>query len=229
MANSFAERVIAFNNNLHYTGELPADFAVMNPFADNAETMQVMQCFYRKYYSDNNKRKFIIGINPSRHGAGVTGIPFTDTKRLLSDCGIAMSTAYTHEQSSVFVYDLIRQLGGAEQFYKQFYINSPFPLAILRRNQAGRYLNANYYDDKQLMQMVYPFMIETLQKHISFGLKTDKVYVLGTKNAQVLQKLNDKEKLFGELIALEHPRYIQQYQTKNRQLFIDKYIKALEG
>ncbi len=49
--------------------------------------MQVMQKFYYKYYNDSNKRKFIIGINPSRHGAGVTGVPFTDTKRLDNVCG----------------------------------------------------------------------------------------------------------------------------------------------
>jgi adenosylmethionine-8-amino-7-oxononanoate aminotransferase len=39
-----------------------------------------MKKFYQKYYTDNKFRKFIIGINPSRHGAGVTGASITDTK-----------------------------------------------------------------------------------------------------------------------------------------------------
>ena len=81
---TFGERVIDFNRNLTYNGNLPAGFQVMNPFLDNPETMKVMSEFYQKYYSDNRKRRFIIGINPSRNGAGVTGVPFTDTKRLES-------------------------------------------------------------------------------------------------------------------------------------------------
>jgi hypothetical protein len=79
MSNAFAERVIDFKRHLYYPGKLPSGFRVMNPYLDNPETIVVMEEFYRKYYSDNNLRKFIIGINPSRHGAGVTGVPFTDT------------------------------------------------------------------------------------------------------------------------------------------------------
>jgi len=63
---TFANKVITFNNNLQFTGKLPTGFRVLNPYLDNAETMQVMQQFYQKYYNDNSKRKFIVGINPSR-------------------------------------------------------------------------------------------------------------------------------------------------------------------
>ncbi|MBS1926935.1 MAG: DUF4918 family protein, partial [Bacteroidetes bacterium] len=70
---TFADKVISFNNSLQFRGKLPNGYRVLNPFLDNAETLQVMQQFYKKYYSDNHTRKFIIGINPSRHGAGVTG------------------------------------------------------------------------------------------------------------------------------------------------------------
>ncbi|HRB24040.1 MAG TPA: DUF4918 family protein, partial [Ferruginibacter sp.] len=66
---TFANKVITFNNNLQFIGKLPTGFRVLNPYLDNAETMQVMQQFYQKYYNDNSKRKFIVGINPSRHGA----------------------------------------------------------------------------------------------------------------------------------------------------------------
>lgn len=127
---TFANKVITFNNNLQFIGKLPTGFRVLNPYLDNAETMQVMQQFYQKYYNDNSKRKFIVGINPSRHGAGVTGVPFTDTKRLEAVCGIKMQSAYTHEVSSVFMYNMIKAYGGPRLFYKQFYINSPFPLPL---------------------------------------------------------------------------------------------------
>ncbi|MGE4514593.1 MAG: uracil-DNA glycosylase family protein, partial [Chryseobacterium sp.] len=161
---NFAKSIIEFNKNLKYDGNLPSYFQVLNPYLDNPETMEVMQKFYQKYYNDSNQRKFIIGINPSRHGAGVTGVPFTDTKRLESVCGIPMTSARTHEVSSVFIYDMIEQYGGAEAFYNDIYINSPFPLAIVRKSK-GSWINANYYDDKVLFNEVKDFMIDSLKKH----------------------------------------------------------------
>src|SRR5690554_876575 len=125
MSKLFSEKVIAFNDDLFFLDPLPEGFQVLNPFVENQETKVVMRKFYEKFYNDTKERKFIIGINPSRHGAGVTGVPFTDTKRLESVCGIKMETAYTHEVSSVFVYDMIQEYGGPESFYNEFYINSP--------------------------------------------------------------------------------------------------------
>lgn len=224
---SFASSIISFNQNLHYEGDLPEGFHVLNPYLDNPETLKVMRAFYEKYYNDNRQRRFIIGINPSRHGAGVTGVPFTDTKRLESVCGIPMESAHTHEISSVYIYDVIDQYGGPEKFYRDFYINSPFPLAIVRRGRGGNWLNANYYDDKQLFEMVRPFMVESLKNHIALGLDTSEVYVLGKKNAFFLNKINCEEKLFGKMHVLEHPRYIQQYKSKERQMYIERYLEIL--
>ncbi|MBS1782465.1 MAG: SMUG2 DNA glycosylase family protein [Bacteroidetes bacterium] len=224
---TFGERVIDFNTKLTYGGQLPTNFSVLNPYVENPETAKVMAAFYHKYYSDSQQRKFIIGINPSRHGAGVTGVPFTDTKRLEQACGIVMNSAHTHEVSSVFMYDMIAQFGGAVEFYQQFYINSPFPLAIIRLSSKRQWLNANYYDDPILFEMVKPFMIESLKKHISLGLDTNVVYVLGRKNAQFLEKINRDQKLFSKMQVLEHPRYIQQYKFHERQEFIDKYLTIL--
>ncbi|MGE8554354.1 MAG: SMUG2 DNA glycosylase family protein [Chryseobacterium jejuense] len=227
MNKTFAEQVIEFNETLVYPGSLPDGFEVLNPYLDNPETMLVMQKFYYKYYNDSHKRKFIIGINPSRHGAGVTGVPFTDTKRLESVCGIEMKSAHTHEVSSVFMYDMIEDYGGADLFYKDIYINSPFPLAIVRKTKNG-WLNANYYDDKELFRDVKDFMIESLKKHISLNLDTSEVFVLGKKNAEFISKLNKEAQLFDTMTVLEHPRYIQQYKSKEKQLYIDKYILALK-
>lgn len=226
MHPTFADKVIDFNRHLHYTGPLPAGFEVMNPYLDNPETLVVMQQFYYKYYKDHSQRRFIVGINPSRHGAGVTGVPFTDTKRLESVCGIHMQSAHTHEISSVFLYDMIAAYGGAEKFYRDFYINSPFPLALTRKVN-GKLLNANYYDDPDLFDMVRPFMVRSLEQHISLGLDTSEVFVLGKKNAVFLNKLNQEARLFDRLTILEHPRFIQQYKSRERQAYIDKYLLAL--
>lgn len=227
-ALTIGQRIIAFNKGLQYTGKLPEGFAVLNPYLDNPETLQVMTSFYDKYYNDEIPRKFIIGINPSRHGAGVTGVPFTDTKHLENDCGIPMLSARTHEVSSVFVYDMIAQYGGVAAFYKDYYINSPFPLAIVRKNAQGNWLNANYYDDPELFALTREYMIETLKKHIALGLDTYEVYILGKKNATFLEKLNKEASLFKKMVVLEHPRYIEQYKSKEKQLYIDKFITLLK-
>ncbi|MBF6627587.1 MAG: SMUG2 DNA glycosylase family protein [Proteiniphilum sp.] len=223
---TFADKAIEFNRRLGYAGDLPEGFQVINPFLDNPETIEVMQIFYRKYYDDNQKRRFLIGINPGRHGAGVTGIPFTDTKRLESACGITMHSAHTHEVSSLFVYDMIEAYGGTARFYSDFYINSPFPLAIIRKSAGGSWLNANYYDDPALFEAVKGFMTDSLKKHINMGLDTSEVFILGKKNGDFIGKLNAEERLFDKLTVLEHPRYIQQYRSKEKELYIDKYLKS---
>lgn len=226
--NTFADRVINFNTHLTYNDALPKGFDVLNPYMDNPETMEVMRAFYHKFYNDNRQRKFIIGINPSRHGAGVTGVPFTDTKRLESECGIVMKSAHTHEVSSVFMYDMIKAYGGVTKFYNDFYINSPFPLAIVRKASDGKWLNANYYDEDTLFKSVKDYMIATLKKHIALGVDTQKVFVLGKKNATFLEKLNKETALFGEMVVLEHPRFIQQYKSKEKELYIDKFLTSFE-
>lgn len=225
---TFAQQVIEFNKKLQYSGNLPDDFQVLNPYLDNPETLVVMEKFYQKFYNDSNQRKFLIGINPSRHGAGVTGVPFTDTKRLESVCGIQMKSARTHEVSSVFMYDMIEQYGGVEEFYKEVYINSPFPLAIVRKSK-GSWINANYYDDKGLFNDVKEFMISSLQKHLSLNLQTSEVFILGKKNADFISKLNQEANLFSKMTVLEHPRYIQQYKSKEKDMYIDKYILVFKN
>jgi len=226
---TFADNIIEYNKNLAYIGELPAGFRVINPFYDNPEAVKVMEQFYRKYYTDSQQRKFIIGINPGRHGAGVTGIPFTDTKHLENVCGIRMQSVQTHEISSVFVYDMIAQYGGAELFYQDFFINSPFPLAIVREKEVGKWVNANYYDDTSLLMMTEEFMITSLKGQITIGIDCSEVFVLGKKNAIYISEMNKKANLFGRITVLEHPRYIQQYKSKDKQFYIDKYILTLNN
>lgn len=223
----FSDKVIAFNSHLNYTGNLPDGFEVLNPFMGNPETMQVIKAFYGKFYNDNKPRKFILGINPSRNGAGVTGVPFTDTKRLASKCGITMHSAHTHEVSSVFMYDMMDAFGGVNKFYAEYYINSPFPLAIIQKTPNSDWLNANYYDDKTLFETVKPFMISTLKQQISFGLEVSEVFVLGKKNATFISKINKEARLFGKLTVLDHPRYIQQYKSKDKNQYIDNYLSVL--
>lgn len=222
-----SDKIIHFNRSLDFNVTLPPGFAVLNPYLSNPETLIVMERFYRKFYEDQRSRKFLIGINPSRHGAGVTGVPFTDTKNLEKYCGITMDSARTHEISSVFMYDMIRAFGGPDVFYKSVYVNSPFPLAIVRQTSSGAWLNANYYDNKDLFHALKDYMLKTLRWHFSLGLRTDRVYVLGKKNAGFIKMLNTGEKLFDDMRVLDHPRFIQQYKSKEKIIYIDRYLEVL--
>ena len=225
---TFADKIIRFNEQLTYTGDtLPAGIRIMNPFKEHAQTMDIVRAFYHKYYDDNNERYIILGINPGRFGGGLTGIPFTDPKRLVSECHISYSGKFSHEPSSVFIYEMINAFGGPEIFYKRFYINSPCPLGFTSMDEKGKETNYNYYDSRELTKAVYYFMIENIQKQIDFGVNTAICFCFGTgKNEKFLRQMNNDHHFFKKIIALEHPRFIMQYKSKTRQFYIDKYINA---
>lgn len=224
----FADNVIEFHKNLEYNGELKDNIRVMNPFKENEEILSILGKFYKKFFSDKKSRKIILGINPGRLGAGATGIPFTDTKRLSEVCGIESSSFQTHEPSSVFVYDVIKEFGGSEKFYDKFYINSICPLGFIEQNQKGNWVNCNYYDYNELFQSTKEFIISSLRKQIEFGIDTSVCYILGKKNAKFFKKINDEAKLFDKVIVFDHPRYIVQYKMKLKEKYIADYLKELK-
>jgi hypothetical protein len=226
---TFAGSVIDFYNDIKFTGTLPDGISVMNPFIDNPEILPVITQFYQKFYSDCNPRHLILGINPGRFGAGVTGIPFTDSKRLAEKCGLSIPGVSTFETSSVFIYDMIEAFGGVEKFYGKFFISAVSPLGFTSVNSKGTNVNYNYYDSRQLTEAVMDFILTSLKRQFEFGIKRDKCFCLGTgKNYKFLLQLNDELKLFGEIIPLEHPRFIMQYRTKMKGEFIAKYIEEFQ-
>jgi hypothetical protein len=226
-SRTFAGRVIDFNKHIHFEGKLPAGIRIMNPFRGDENVIPVSSAFYKKFYDDHDTRHLILGINPGRFGGGVTGVPFTDTKRLKNECGIPFSGKETHEPSSVFVYEMIKVFGGVEAFYKKIYINSISPLGFTSAGPNGKEINYNYYDSKALTEAVYDFIIENIRKQIALGVNRDVCFCFGTgKNEKFLRQLNDEQQFFGKIIALEHPRFIVQYKSKTKQAYIDKYLAA---
>jgi hypothetical protein len=224
----FAERIITFLEDLDYIGPLPEDIFVMNPFRNNPEIIPLVSSFYRKFYNDSKTRHLILGINPGRFGAGVTGIPFTDTIRLKEKCGIPFSGPETFETSSVFIYEMIDAFGGPEKFYSGFYISAVSPLGFTFQGKEGRIVNYNYYDSRKLTRLLREFIVDSLLQQLDFGIARDKCFCLGTgKNYDFLLKLNDELNLFGSIIPLEHPRYIMQYKSKQKVIYVEKYLSEL--
>jgi hypothetical protein len=225
---TLADKIIAFNTQLRFMGQLPDGIRIMNPFRDNPYALESSSQFYQKYYADNNPRRIILGINPGRHGAGLTGVPFTDPKRLVEVCGIPFGGLRAHEPSSVFVYEVAAAYGGPEAFFGDFYINSPCPLGFTKDMGNGNEVNYNYYDSPALTRAVHDFMLDSMEKHLALGILRDRAYCMGTgQNFKFLNRLNAEHGYFKELIPLEHPRFVMQYKSKSKLEYIEKYLGAL--
>lgn len=224
----FSDSVIKFFGGLEYKGSLPPGTSVMNPFHDNPGILPVITQFYSKFYNDTIPRYLIMGINPGRFGAGVTGIPFTDSKRLHEKCGLSIPGLKTFETSSVFVYEMIEAFGGVEKFYNKFFISAVCPLGFTLINSKGKNINYNYYDNNMLIKAVKDFIIDSLAKQLEFGIRRETCFCLGTgKNYKYLMQLNNDLKVFDKIVPLEHPRFIMQYKTKQKNIYIKKYIDEL--
>ena len=218
-----AAKILSFFEGLHLSVVLPDGVAVMNPFNDKT-TFDLCDKFYNKYYSDNNSRHLILGINPGRFGGGITGIPFTDPIRLHNICGIENDFQKKQELSSVFFYEVIKAFGGTEVFYNKFYISSVSPLGFVKDNK-----NLNYYDDRHLENDIKNFAISCLQQQLKFGIRTDTVFCFGKgKNAAYLSVLNKGMHFFNKIVPLPHPRFIMQYKLKKKDEYIDRYLRELK-
>lgn len=217
---SFADQILQFITHLDFPVALPKDFEVMNPYK-NKEVLRVSEAFYRKFYSDEEKRWMIIGINPGRFGAGVTGVPFSDPIRLQKECDIENDWPKKQELSSVFVYDVIHAFGGLHEFYQKFYITAVSPLGFTRHGK-----NVNYYDDKELQKDIKPFVIECMKRQLEFGIHRNAAFCLGDgKNYQYVSKLNAEMNFFETIIPLSHPRFILQYRLKKKNEYIKAYLE----
>jgi hypothetical protein len=196
----------------------------MNPYADR-RIQSYVRTFLNKYFSDNRERTLIIGINPGRFGAGITGVTFVDPVALADECGIQNDMPRRRELSSIFVYDVINHLGGPQRFYDRFFVSAVSPLGFTRGG-----LNMNYYDDRKLERAVTPFIVSSIEAQIALGCSRDRVIVLGRgQNAKFLTLLNDVHRWFGAVQALDHPRFIMQYRRKKLDAYIANYAEVLSS
>lgn len=229
---TFSDRVLDFNRWLsNISLDLFDNYRISNPFngQNRKQIEEITNKFYNKYYNDNNKRYLILGSSPARKGTSVTGIPFEDASHLYKETGIMIDKFYINKSSSDFLYDVMEQYGGCTEFYKDFFMSFICPLGIVNVNSKGNEVNANYYENKKLEKMLYNFIVESLKKQISLGIDTSICYSIGSgENFKFLTKINEQYKFFDRIIALEHPRFIMQYNSKDRDKYLNKYITALK-
>jgi len=219
---TFANRVMNFYGDLCIADKLPPKIDVINPYGNDA-VINTCKLFYNKYYGDDEGRTIILGINPGRFGAGITGIPFTDPVVLENECGIKNEFDKRAEISSNFIYKLINATGSISSFYRRFYIGSVSPLGFVKDGK-----NFNYYDSKEMMKALKPFIVSNLIKQIGLGINSRKCYCLGQgKNYEYLKFLNIELELFDEIIPLPHPRWVMQYRRKQLDDIISDVVGKL--
>jgi hypothetical protein len=219
---TFGKKALDFFTNLHPKFPLPDAIDFLLPYKE-PEAISIANAFFNKFYNDNHSRIFIIGINPGRFGAGVTGISFTDPIRLEKECGIENDFQKKPELSSVFIYEMIHAMGGVKSFYGNFFLTAVCPVGFIKGNK-----NLNYYDDKMLLDSSNRFIQKTLTDQLDFGAVRQTAICLGEgKNYSFLLKMNEKLRLFEEIIPLAHPRFIMQYRRKKMNEYINLYVEKL--
>ena len=76
---------------------------------------------------------------------------------------------------------------------------------------------------------MYSLIVSSIQAQIDFGIDTSVCYCIGSgDNYTFLSKINEKYNFFDEIIPLEHPRFIMQYNSKHKDEFLEKYLTALK-
>ncbi|MDC7232103.1 MAG: DUF4918 family protein [Spirochaetales bacterium] len=223
-SDTFGSRYLSFIYNTGIPSPLPDQTDILDPY-DGDEVRRVVSLFYSKYYSDNNRRIFLIGINPGRIGCGVTGINFTDAAALQEDCGISSTLPTTRELSARFIYEMIRHCGGTDLFFSRFFLTALSPLGFTHNGK-----NRNYYDTPDLMNALRPWLIETFSRQIELGADRRIAFSLGQgKNYKILQELNTAHGFFEEIRPLPHPRWVMQYRSREKESFLDLYKETLEA
>jgi Domain of unknown function (DUF4918) len=202
---------------------LPKDIDLLYPHPDR-QVVKVVKAFFEKFYSDNKPRRLMMGINPGRFGAGITGVNFTAPRQLRENCGIDHPWGNSSELSAEFVYEMITAYGGPAKFYAGYFIGAVSPLGYMKDGK-----NINYYDDKKLLQAVKPFIVDTIRQQLRMGFITDVCFCIGgEKNHKFLSALNEQHGFFQKIVPLAHPRFIMQYRRKKKQEYINEWLSALQ-
>lgn len=220
---TWAANLITYYKELEPPPHLPNKVEWLYP-QQEPQVQTTVKAFLIKYFNDRKSRRLLLGINPGRFGAGVTGVNFTAARQLTEACDIAHSFKPGSELSAEFIYDMIAAYGGPEAFYKDYFIGSVCPLGFVK---GGK--NINYYDDKELQQTVEPFIIQSIETQLGFNVKRDKCFCIGEdKNYKYLGGLNKRFGWFETIVPLPHPRFIMQYRRKQKEQFIQRYVQLLQ-
>jgi len=214
---TFGEKMLGFYRRLHWVAKLPAGIEVMNPYA-RPDVLGHVEQFLRRFFADRHPRVYVLGINPGRFGAGLTGLTFTDPVAMEQFCNLPNTFPKRRELSSVFMYELIDAWGGVRPFYRRFFLSAVSPLGFLRQGK-----NFNWYHPR-IRKIVTPFIVKTLAQQLACGGRREAVILLGRgENQQHFTAINRAHEFFKTVYALDHPRFIMQYRRTRLAAYLRQY------
>jgi hypothetical protein len=223
MKHNWSAELFNYYRKLKPSIQLPNNVEWLYP-QQHAEVLDVLQTFLLKYYNDKNPRTLLLGINPGRFGAGVTGVNFTAPRQLTEDCFIPHSFKQQSELSAEFIYEMIHAFGSVEGFYAKHFIGSVCPLGFVKEGK-----NINYYDDKALQAAVEPFIVKSMKALSRLNFNKQKcICIGGEKNYKYLASLNSRYEWFDQIVSVPHPRFIMQYRRKQKAEYMQHYLDVLK-
>lgn len=218
----FADRLLSFLTEFPLPPPLPEGVTALSPYQEPGPRELLTQ-FAQRYYTGEQPRVALLGINPGRLGNGRTGVAFTDPAALAA-WGIPNELPRRREPSSEFMQAVVGALGGPAEFYQRFFLGSLYPLVLLK---DGR--NYNFYDSPAVTSTLWPSIQDAVRRQATeVGMAQHAAVCLGRRNGLYFQRLNEELHLFGQLHILDHPRFLMQYKRRDLAANVARYVEVLQ-
>ena len=190
------------------------EISALLDFLNNWENIKI---FNETYYHHSYPKTVLCGINPGRHGAGKTGIPFIDFSSL-STLIDGVNRADT-ERSAQFFFDVVSEFG-ASKFYNSFYVTNVSWVGYISNN-----MNINYY---RLPEPVKDFVLKAFKYEI--GIVSPKVIISMGREVKITvnQLFNDTPIDVDNYLPHPYPcSFPARYQGHKREYIelLSKYIR----
>lgn len=171
--------------------------------------------FIQQYLPEPLPQTVILGLNPGRSGAGLTGIPFLDFRslaNLLPDTPLPRNDT---EPSANFFHRVVQNVG-VEKFYRTFYVSNVAAVGFLRDGK-----NCNYPELPTAAQRVIEerFLAEMAQ------LQPKRIIALGREVEATVQRLFPDDSV--RISHLPHPSWIMTYRLREAQSWVRRYTQML--
>jgi len=174
-----------------------------------------IETFCHQYYGSAVPRVVLCGINPGRHGAGKTGIPFVDYKSLSQL--ISGVDRQDSESSAKFFFQVMRRFG-VNNFSHSFYVTNVASVGFMR---DGKNLNYNELP-KSALKMVERNFLQEMEI-----VQPTHVISLGEVVQQTVRKLLPAS--VDCSMRLPHPSWITTYRGKEMDKWVMWYLAVLEN
>ncbi|MEY2342744.1 uracil-DNA glycosylase family protein [Acidithiobacillus sp. IBUN Pt1247-S3] len=175
----------------------------------------IAEQFWQQYIPEPLPQTVILGLNPGRLGAGLTGIPLLDFRSLASLFPDGRLPRNDTEPSANFFHRVVQNVG-AEKFYREFYVSNVSAVGYLRDNK-----NCNYHELPDAAQRIVEerFVAEMAV------VAPKRIIALGREVEATVQRLFPDGSV--RISHLPHPSWIMTYRLREAQSWVRRYTQML--